>query len=403
MSAFHYQALDTAGKQQSGIIEADSARNARNQLRGSGLFVLEVETTIEQNKKISFSFSRRKLSLADLSLLLRQLATLLEAGLPLEQSLSVLIEQSSNPYQHGLLAAIRADVLAGQTLAQAVAQHPNDFPELHRALIKAGEASGELDTVMDKLATYSENQHALQQKVGLAFVYPAIVTAVAILIVGGLLFYVVPQVVSVFEQSHQQLPLLTRSLIWVTDGLAAAWPYLLVLIVAGVFGARHMLKQESARADLHRKMLRVPVLGRLIQGVNTARMASTLSILFGSGVPLLTALAAASGVLGNLPMRYALDEAARKVREGVSLSRALAVSGLFPPVLIHLIASGEQSGKLDVMLNRVAKQQEQEVGGFVSTLTSLLEPILILIMGAVVLVIVLAILMPIISMNQLIK
>ncbi len=403
MPAFHYQALDTAGKQQSGIIEADSARNARNQLRDSGLFVLEVETTTEQNKKVSFSFSRRKLSLADLSLLLRQLATLLEAGLPLEQSLSVLIEQSSNQYQHGLLAAIRADVLAGQTLAQAVAQHPNDFPELHRALIKAGEASGELDTVMDKLATYSENQHALQQKVGLAFVYPAIVTAVAILIVGGLLFYVVPQVVSVFEQSHQQLPLLTRSLIWLTDGLAAAWPYLLVLLVAGVFGARHLLKQESVRASLHRKMLHVPVLGRLIQGVNTARMASTLSILFGSGVPLLTSLSAASGVVGNLPMRYALDEAARKVREGVSLSRALAVSGLFPPVLIHLIASGEQSGKLDVMLNRVAKQQEQEVSGFVSTLTSLLEPILILIMGAVVLVIVLAILMPIISMNQLIK
>ncbi|MBA4382691.1 MAG: type II secretion system protein GspF [Sideroxydans sp.] len=403
MPAFHYQALDTAGKQQAGIIEADSARNARNQLRESGLFVLEVETTIEQKKKEGFSFSRRRLSLADLSLLLRQLATLLEAGLPLEQSLSVLIEQSTNPYQHSLLAAIRADVLAGQTLAQAVAQHPNDFPELHRALIKAGEASGELDTVMDKLATYSENQHALQQKVGLAFVYPAIVTAVAILIVGGLLFYVVPQVVSVFEQSHQQLPLLTRSLIWVTDGLAATWPYLLMLLIAGVFGARHLLKQESARANLHRKMLRVPVLGRLIQGVNTARMASTLSILFGSGVPLLTSLSAASGVVGNLPMRYALDEAARKVREGVSLSRALAVSGLFPPVLIHLIASGEQSGKLDVMLNRVAKQQEQEVGGFVSTLTSLLEPILILIMGAVVLVIVLAILMPIISMNQLIK
>lgn len=403
MPAFHYQALDAAGKQQAGIIEADSARNARNQLRDSGLFVLEVETTTEQNKKVTFNFSRRKLSLADLSLLLRQLATLLEAGLPLEQALSVLIEQSTNPYQNGLLAAIRADVLAGQTLAQAVAQHPADFPELHRALIKAGEASGELDTVMDKLATYSENQHALQQKVGLAFVYPAIVTVVAILIVGGLLFYVVPQVVSVFEQSHQQLPLLTRSLIWLTDGLAAAWPYLLLLLIACVFGARHMLKQESVRANLHRKMLRVPVLGRLIQGVNTARMASTLSILFGSGVPLLTALSAASGVVGNLPMRYALDEAARKVREGVSLSRALAVSGLFPPVLIHLIASGEQSGKLDVMLARVAKQQEQEVGGFVSTLTSLLEPILILIMGAVVLVIVLAILMPIISMNQLIK
>jgi len=403
MPAFHYQAINNTGKQQEGIVEADSARNARNQLRATGLFVLKVETTVEKQKHSAFGFSRQRLALSDLSLLLRQLATLLEAGLPLEQALSVLIEQSNNPYQHGLLAEIRSDVLAGQTLSQSVARHPDDFPELHRSLIKAGEASGELDTVMDKLATYSENQHALQQKIGLAFIYPAIVTVVAILIVGGLLFYVVPQVVSVFEQSHQSLPLLTRSLIWVTSGLAAVWPYLLLLLIAAVVGIRQMLKQESVRARLHRKMLRLPVLGRLIQGVNTARMASTLSILFGSGVPLLTALSAASGVVGNLPMRYALEEAARKVREGVSLSRALAVSGLFPPVLIHLIASGEKSGKLDAMLERVARQQEQEVGGFVGVLTSLLEPMLILAMGAVVLLIVLAILMPIIEMNQLIK
>jgi general secretion pathway protein F len=301
------------------------------------------------------------------------------------------------------LAALRADVLAGHTLAHAVAQHPNDFPEIHRALIRAGEASGELDTVMDKLATYSENQQALRQKVGLAFVYPAIVTIVAILVIGGLLLYVVPQVVSVFQQSHQALPWLTRSLIWVTDILSVAWFYLLLLLVAAGYAVRQMLKQEPLRATLHRRLLRLPVLGRLIQGVNTARMASTLSILFGSGVPLLTAMSTASGVVGNLPMRYALEDAAMRVREGVSLSRALASSGLFPPVLIHLIASGEQSGKLDNMLNRVAKQQEQEVSGFITALTSLLEPLLILAMGAVVLIIVLAILLPIIQMNQLIK
>ena len=334
---------------------------------------------------------------------MRQLATLMEAGLPLEQCLSILIEQSTHPYQRGMLAGLRAEVLAGNTLAHAMAQHPTDFPEMHRALIKAGEASGELSLVMDKLATHSENQQALQQKVGLAFIYPAIVTVVAVLIVGGLLFYVVPQVVSVFQQSHQTLPWLTLSLIWLTDILAAVWPYLLVLLVASVFISRRMLQQEAVRAGLHRRMLHVPLLGRLIQGVNTARMASTLSILFGSGVPLLTALNAASGVVSNLPMRYALDEAARKVREGVSLSRALAVSGLFPPVLIHLIASGEQSGKLDTMLSRVAKQQDQEVSGFITTLTSLLEPLLILAMGAVVLIIVLAILLPIIQMNQLVK
>jgi len=403
MTAFHYQAVDAAGKPRQGIIEADSASRARTQLRESGLFVIELDDVASTQTARQFSFARRHISLSDLSMLLRQLATLLEAGLPLEQALSVLIEQSNHPYQRGLLAALRADVLAGNTLAHAVAQHPHDFPEIHRALIHAGEASGELDTVMSKLATYSENQQALQQKVGLAFVYPAIVTVVAMLVIGGLLLYVVPQVVSVFQQSHQALPWLTRSLIWLTDILAVSWFYLLLLLIAASYAARHMLQQETLRASWHRRLLRLPVLGKLIQGVNTARMASTLSILFGSGVPLLTAMGAASGVVGNLPMRYALEDAARKVREGVSLSRALASSGLFPPVLIHLIASGEKSGKLDTMLERVAKQQEQEVSGFVSILTSLLEPVLILAMGAVVLIIVLAILLPIIQMNQLIK
>ncbi len=403
MAAFHYQTVDADGKPKQGLIEADSARAARNQLRDSGLFVVELETVNESRSKQQFSFARRRLSLSDVSLLLRQLATLLEAGLPLEQSMSVLIEQSNHAYQRSLLASMRADVLAGNTLAHAMAQHPADFPEIHRALVKAGEASGELANVMDKLATYSENQQALHQKVGLAFVYPAIITVVATIIVGGLLFYVVPQVISVFQQSHQALPWLTRSLILVTDVLAATWIYLLAIIIAAAYTARQMLKQETVRAAFHRKLLRLPVVGRLIQGVNTARMASTLSILFGSGVPLLTAMSAASGVVGNLPMRYALEDAAQKVREGVSLSRALASSGLFPPVLIHLIASGEKSGKLDTMLDRVAKQQDLEVTGFVSVLTSLLEPLLILAMGAVVLIIVLAILMPIIQMNQLVK
>ncbi len=403
MTAFHYQAVDADGTSRQGIVEADSAIRARAQLRESGLFVVDLTDVAAPQASRQFSLTRRRLSPSDLSLLLRQLATLLEAGLPLEQALSVLIEQSTQPYQRALLAALRADVLAGQSLAHAVAQHPDDFPEIHRALIRAGEASGELDTVMDKLATYSENQQALRQKVGLAFVYPIIVTVVAMLVIGGLLLYVVPQVVSVFEQSHQALPWLTRSLIFVTDILAYAWIYIVLALAAAGYGAKRMLEQETLRATLHRRLLRLPVLGRLIQGVNTARMASTLSILFGSGVPLLTAMSTASGVVGNLPMRYALEDAANKVREGVSLSRALASSGLFPPVLIHLIASGEQSGKLDSMLDRVARQQEQEVSGFVTALTSLLEPLLILVMGAVVLVIVLAILLPIIQMNQLIK
>ncbi|GAB4121673.1 MAG: type II secretion system inner membrane protein GspF [Sideroxydans sp.] len=403
MPAFQYQAVDGSGKTQQGVIEADSARAARARLRADGLFVLELKSAQSPHAALPLGLTRRRLSLAQLALLLRQLATLLQAGLPLEQALSVLSEQSDQPYQRSLLVALRADVLAGHTLAQAVAQHARDFPELHRALIKAGEASGELAAVMDKLATYTENQQALRQKIGLAFVYPAIVTAVAVLVVAGLLLYVVPQVVSVFDQSHQTLPLLTRLLIGLSAGLAAAWPYLLALLMLGVFAARHVLQQQNARARLHHLLLRLPLLGRLIRGINTARMASTLSILFGSGVPLLAAMSTAAGVVSNLPMRHALDEAANRVREGVSLSRALAVSGLFPPVLIHLIASGEQSGRLELMLERVAKQQEQEVGGFISALTALLEPLLILLMGGVVLLIVLAVLLPIISMNQMIQ
>jgi general secretion pathway protein F len=212
----------------------------------------------------------------------------------------------------------------------------------------------------------------------------------------------VPQVVSVFQQSHQSLPLLTRLLIGLSSGLQAAWPYLLVLIFVLVFGIRVVLQREEIRYQWHLRVLRLPVFGRLVRGINSARMASTLAILAGSGVPLLTSLQAACGVVNNLPMRRALEEASKKVREGVELSRALAVSGLFPPILIHLIASGESSGKLDTMLDRAAAQQEQEVGNYTSILTALLEPILILSMGGVVLLIVLAILMPIIEMNQMV-
>jgi general secretion pathway protein F len=407
MAAFHYNALDAAGKPSTGMIEADSARLARTQLRDKGLFVVELDAlsdTSAQKGARSFNLPfRKRIPLSEVSLMLRQLATLLEAGLPLEQALAVLIEQGDNPSMRQVIAALRSEVLAGNTLARAMDKHRDTFPEIHRALINAGEASGELATVMDKLASYSEAQQALQQKVGLAMVYPAIVITVAILVVGGLLLFVVPPVVEVFQQTRQALPFLTRALIALSDFLTATWLYLIAILVAGGFAAQRALQQEALRYQFHLKLLGLPVLGKLIRGNNTARMASTLSILVGSGVGLLTALTAASGVVHNLPMRRALEDAAMKVREGVTLSRALAASGLFPPVLVHLIASGEQSGRLDIMLDRVAKQQTQEVSGFTTALTSILEPLLILFMGAVVLLIVLAILLPIIQMNQMVK
>ena len=407
MAAFHYNALDAAGKSSTGMIEADSARLARTQLRDKGLFVVELDALSDApakgvSRNVSFSF-RKRIPLSEVSLMLRQLATLLEAGLPLEQALAVLIEQGDNPAMRQVIAAMRSEVLAGNTLARAMDKHRDTFPEIHRALINAGEASGELATVMDKLASYSEAQQALQQKISLAMVYPAIVITVAVLVVGGLLLFVVPPVVEVFQQTRQALPLLTRALIALSDFLSATWLYLIAIMVAGSFGAHRALQQEALRYQFHLKLLRLPIVGKLIRGSNTARMASTLSILVGSGVGLLTALTAACGVLTNLPMRRALEDAATKVREGVTLSRALAASGLFPPVLVHLIASGEQSGRLDTMLDRVAKQQTQEVSGFTTALTSILEPVLILFMGAVVLLIVLAILLPIIQMNQMVK
>lgn len=408
MAAFRYEALDTAGRDSRGVIEADTLRQARANLRESGLTVIAVQAVSQDNLEAGAGASWRErfrsgLSSAQLSMITRQLATLLAAGLTLEQVFNALIEQSESETARQVLAGVRGEILAGHTLAQAMAKYERVFPDIYRALVKAGEASGELGHVMSRLADYTESRQALQQKVGLAFVYPAIVTVVALLVVTGLLMYVVPQVVSVFQQSHQSLPMLTRLLIGLSSGLQATWPYLLALIAGGTFTAHMVLQREEIRYQWHLRLLRLPVVGRLVRGINAARMASTLAILAGSGVPLLTSLQAAAGVVNNLPMRRALEEASRKVREGVELSRALATSKLFPPILIHLIASGESSGKLDVMLDRAANQQEQEVGNYTSVLTALLEPVLILTMGGVVLLIVLAILMPIIEMNQMVR
>lgn len=406
MAAFRYEALDTEGRTARGVIEADGLRQARARMRDLGLVVIKV-SAVTQDTLHSGSGQRwrlrRGISSAQLSMLTRQLATLLEAGLPLEQSFSALIEQSEDESVRQILAGVRSELLAGHTLAQAMGQYESVFPGIYRALIKAGEASGELGHVMMRLADYTESRQVLKQKVVLAFVYPAIVTVVALLVVLGLLIYVVPQVVSVFQQSHQTLPLLTRMLIGLSSGLQATWLYLLIGLSGIFFVVRTLLRREEIRFQWHLRLLRLPMLGRLVRGLNTARMASTLAILAGSGVPLLVSLQAAAGVVTNLPMRHALENAAKKVREGVTLSRALAASGLFPPILVHLIASGESSGKLDSMLDRAAKQQEQEIGNYTSVLTSLMEPVLILLMGGVVLTIVLAILMPIIEMNQMVR
>ncbi len=401
MEAYRYEALDAAGRKLTGVIQADSARQARAALRAQGLLPAAVSALREAGT--GTRLWQRGISPAQLSLLTRQLATLLTAGLTLEQALGALIEEADEPLVREVLAGVKSEVMAGLTLAGALATQEKSFPEFYRALISGGEESGGLPTILQHLADYLDASQALRQKTALALLYPTLVSVVAILIVTGLLVYVVPQVVQVFAQSRQTLPLMTRGLIALSGFLRAAWPYLLVAAIAAAALARTILRQEAWRLRWDAALLRAPGVGTLLRGVNTARFASTLAILAGGGVPLLPALASAARALGNRAMSGAVEQAAAAVREGTGLARALAASRLFPPLLIHLIASGEASGKLEDMLNRAAHLETRALERRLAVFLTLLEPIMILVMGAIVLMIVLAILLPIIEINQLVR
>ncbi len=403
MAGFKFHAIDNDGRVSQGVLEEDSPRQVRQTLRERGLIPLEVELVeVRATSAPRLGVGRGKVSALQLALLTRQLSTLVSAGLTVEESLDTLIEQTDHGYIKQVLAGARGEVLAGQTLARAFAAFPNVFPDLYVTLVSAGERSGQLGRVLERLADYTEERQALRQQVGLAFIYPAIVSTVALAVVTGLLAYVVPQVVDVFSHAQQTLPWLTRVLIAVSGFVRSTLIFWVIGIIAGVWAARVALRNQAVRLRFHGVLLHLPVVGRLIRDLNTARLANTLAILTGSGVPLLSALAAGAGVLSSLPLRRALGDAERMVREGAPLSRAIAQSGLFPPLLTHLVASGEASGRLDAMLERAAAHQTRELARQVSTLTALLEPALILIMGGLVLVIVLGTLMPIFEMNQLI-
>ena len=398
MALYRYLALDTAGREQKGSFDADNARAARALLRERGLTLLALDEVSAR-----CGSGGRRLPAAELLLLTQQLSTLLAAGLPLERALQAVAEQSEQAATRLLVGALRADIVEGKSLAQAMGAQPQVFFPLYLSLVRAGEQSGHLAEVMARLAEYLERRHALTQKVTLALAYPAVVTVVAVLVVAGLMSYVVPQVIGVFAQTKQTLPLITRLLIAASD-FTRNWGWLIALaLVAAGFAWRQALRGTAFRRAVHVRLLALPVIGRLMRAVNTARMASTLAILAGSGVPLLAALETAGGLVTLLPMREALEAAAAKVREGVPLSRALATGRQFPPVLIQLIASGEQSGKLPAMLERAALQQQAEVERRLSAFTALLEPLLILVMGGVVLAIVMAIMLPIIDMNQMVR
>ena len=405
MPAYRYEAADAAGRVDRGVIEADSPKQARSQLRARGLTPITVDPLAGAGlaQRSGRSMFVRRLSTQEQALFTRQLASLIVSGLPLDEALGALADQAGRQYVHELLAGIRAEVMGGSSLSVALAQHPKDFPDIYRALVSAGEHSGHLGVVLERLATYIETRNALTSKIRLAFTYPAIVTVVAFAIVIFLLSYVVPQVVSVFANTKQKLPTLTIVMLWLSDFVRNWWWAGLIVIGIIVAILRSLLKQPDIRLSWHRWLLTAPLVGKLIRGYNTARFASTLAILVSAGVPILRSLQAAGETLTNVALKTNVDDATTRVREGASLARALAAQNQFPPVLVHLIRSGEATGNLPVMLERAATGEGQELERRTLFLTSLLEPLLILTMGVVVLMIVLAVLMPIIEINQLVR
>ena len=402
MAAFNYRALDSDGREVRGVLEAETNRLARGRLREQQLSPIEV-TPVGSLALGSLRRSSARIGAGSLSLVTRQWSTLLAAGLTIERSLTALIEQTEEAGIKEVLAGVRAEVLAGHSLHAALSRFEQVFPPIYRALVNAGEKSGELHALLARLADYLETSQATRQKILQALLYPLIVVVVAFAVITGLVTYVVPQIVGVFTHSKQALPLLTQALILVSDVLRASGVWLVAGTVAAVFLVRRALRNEALRMRWHGRLLKVPLVGRFLRTVDSARFASTMAILVGSGVPLLTALEAGRGVIGNLLLRRSVERAIGLVREGSPLHRALAAERLFPPLLIHLIASGEASGTLDRMLGRAAQQQQSELDHRTALALGLFEPLLILLMGGLVLLIVLAVLLPIININLLLR
>ena len=404
MGAYEYTAVDPSGKQHKGVLEGDTPRQVRQLLRDRELLPLAVSEIASQEKQggqRTLSL-RRGISPTDLALVTRQLATLVRSGMPLEEALLAVGQQSEKPRLKSIILGVRSRVMEGHTLADGLADFPQAFPDIYRATVAAGEQSGHLDAVLERLADYAESRQQLRQKIAGAMVYPIILTVVAVFIVGLLLVYVMPKVVQVFDNFNQELPGLTSALIAISDFLQAYGLLTLVILAGLVFAVSRWLRNPDIRRSFHRNLLRLPLFGQLVKGLNTARLTKTFSILAGSGVPILESMRISGNVISNIPMREAVGDAALRVREGAPIGKSLAVSGLFPPMCIHLISSGEASGQLEEMLERAATNQEREVDGTIAALLNVLQPLLILVMGGFVLLIVLAILMPIFELNQLI-
>jgi general secretion pathway protein F len=403
MTAFKYRALNTEGKLVKGVLEGDSERQVRANLRGQQLRPVEVSVATQGGSGAGLErFFKPRVSPSDLSLITRQLATLVLSNLPLDECLQAVAQQTRKARVKGLLLQVRSRVSEGHSLAYAMGEFPQVFNEMYRAMVTAGEHAGFLGQVLEQLADYGEKRQYTQQKLKMAMIYPFILLGVAITVVIALMVFVVPELVGIFAHTNAELPALTRVLIASSDFVRDFGVYVLLLIVALVVLARQMLKNPGRRRRWHQLLLEVQGISSVLTAVDTARFASTLSILMASGVPLLDSLRIAGAVLSNLILRESSADVAERVQEGSSLHRALDQSGHFPPMMVHMVASGEASGELETMLERSASNQERELEMALGTMMAVFEPLMVVFMGVMVLLVVLAVLLPIFKLNTMV-
>lgn len=412
MGAYSYKALNEAGKTVKGILEGDSERHVRSLLRAKKLKPLEVESASNQPEKsnsddgLDLTGWRQRwasrLSSRDLSIITRQLASLVRSGLPLDEALHATGKQAHKPNIKRVVLGVRTKVLEGFSLAQALGENPVAFDDMYRALVRAGESSGYLGPVLERLADYTQNSQQVQQRLKMAMIYPVVLMVITIAVISGLMAFVVPKLVGIFAHSHRELPVLTRVLIASSDFIVHYGVFVLLGAVAVWFGIRKLLKNEGNLRAWHKVQLKLPVIGELVSQINSARFAATLSLLTSSGVPLLQALTISGQVMTNKILQESCEQVVNAVREGSSLARAMDNAGTFPPLLVQLVSSGEANGTLAQQLDNAAKDQERELEMVLGMAMGLLEPMTILFMGFSVCLIVLAILQPIFEMNQLV-
>lgn len=406
MAAFAYKAIDAKGRNKSGVLEGDNPRQARQQLKEKGLIPLEVDQVAEKEKRqqqVSFSLFKPKISASDLALLTRQLATLVESALPIEEALLAVAEQSEKPRQKNMMMAVRSKVVEGHSLADSMGEFPYVFDDLYRAMVAAGEKSGHLDTVLERLADYTEQRQQTRSQITQALIYPSLMLMFAMGIILLLLTVVVPKIVGQFDTMGQDLPAITQFLINISTWLQDYGLYLLVAIMVLIVSVQRLLLQPNIRKRYHRVLLQVPLIGKVTRGLNTARFARTLSILSASAVPLLESMRIAGDVLENLHIKQQISDAAVNVKEGSSLRAALGNTKMFPPMMMHMIASGEKSGELQQMLSRAADNQDREFSALVGVSLKVFEPVLIVSMAGIVMFIVMAILQPILALNNMVN